>query len=41
MSESLNSMANVIYYPVGTMIEAMGLGVIAISCIHLEKKDNE
>ena len=41
LSESLNSMANVIYYPVGTMIEAMGLGVIAISCIHLKKKDNE
>lgn len=41
LSESLNSMANVIYYPVGTMIEGMGLGVIAISCIHLKKKDNE
>ena len=41
LSESLNSMANVIYYPAGTMIEATGLGVIAISCIHLKKKDSE
>lgn len=41
LSESLNKMANVIYYPIGTMIEAMGLGVIAVSCIHLmKKKDN-
>lgn len=40
LSESLNKMANVIYYPIGTMIEAMGLGVIAVSCIHLMKKKN-
>ena len=38
LSESLNKMANVIYYPIGTMIEAMGLGVIAVSCMHLMKK---
>ena len=41
LSESLSKMANVVYYPIGTMIEAMGLGVIAISCIHLKKKDSE
>ena len=39
LSESMAVMANVIYYPVGMMIVALGLGVVAVSCGHIKKKN--
>ena len=30
-----DTMANAIYYPIGMLIIALGLGVIAVSCIHI------
>ena len=38
LSESMNMLANVIYKPVGTMIIAVGLGVVALACIHIKKE---
>lgn len=38
LSESMNTIANVIYYPVGMMIVALGLGVVAVSCNHIKKE---
>ena len=38
LSESINTMANVIYEPIGTLIIAVGLGVIAVSCNHIKKE---
>ncbi len=40
LSESMADMANVIYYPVGMMIIALGLGVIAVSCNHIKKENS-
>ena len=37
ISQSVASAANVIYYPIGMMIIAIGLSVVAISCNHLKK----
>ena len=37
ISGSMSSIANVIYYPIGMMIVALGLGVIAVSCNHIKK----
>lgn len=39
LSESMAAMANVIYYPVGMMIVALGLGVVAVSCNHIKKEN--
>lgn len=39
LSESMAAMENVIYYPVGMMIIALGLGVIAVSCNHIKKEN--
>ena len=39
LSESINTMANVIYEPIGTLIIAVGLGVIAVSCNHIKKEN--
>lgn len=39
LSESMVAMANVIYYPVGMMIIALGLGVVAVSCNHITKEN--
>lgn len=33
--EATDTMANAIYYPIGMLIIALGLGVIAVSCIHI------
>ncbi len=38
LSQSMKTMANVIYYPVGMMIVALGLGVVAVSCNHIKKE---
>ena len=38
LSESMATMVNVIYYPFGMMIIAIGLGVVAMSCNHLRKE---
>lgn len=37
LSKSMETMANVIYYPIGMMIIALGLGVLAISFIHIKE----
>lgn len=34
-----NTLANTIYYPVGMLIIALGIGVVAVSCIHILKVD--
>lgn len=39
LSESMAAMANVIYYPAGMMIIALGLGVVAVSCNHIKKEN--
>lgn len=39
LSESISALANVIYYPIGMMIIALGLGVVAVSCNHLKKEN--
>lgn len=39
LSESIAALANVIYYPIGMMIIALGLGVVAVSCNHLKKEN--
>ena len=38
LSESMAVVANSIYYPIGMMIIALGLGVVAISCNHMKKE---
>lgn len=38
LSESMAVVANVTYYPVGMLIVALGLGVIAISFNHIKKE---
>lgn len=38
LSEAMAIMANVIYYPIGMMIVALGLGVIAVSCNYIKKE---
>ena len=39
LSESIAAMANAIYYSVGMMIIALGLGVVATSCNHIKKEN--
>ena len=39
LSESIADISNTIYYPIGMMIIALGLGVVAISCIHILKEN--
>lgn len=39
LSESMAAAANIIYYPIGMMIIALGLGVVAVSCNHLKKEN--
>lgn len=39
LSESIAALANVIYYPIGMMIIALGLGVVAVSCNHIKKEN--
>lgn len=39
LSESMAAIANVIYYPVGMIIIALGLGVVAMSCNHIKKEN--
>lgn len=39
LSESIVAMANVIYYPIGMMIIALGLGVVAVSCNHIKREN--
>lgn len=39
LSESMAAMANTVYYPVGMMIIALGLGVVAVSCNHIKKEN--
>lgn len=41
LSESMAEMANVIYEPIGMMIAAIGLGVIAVSCKDLLKQKQD
>ena len=36
LSESMDVLVNIIYYPIGMLIISLGIGVIAISCIHLK-----
>ena len=38
LSESMETAANVIYYPVGMLIVAIGLGVVALSCTHIGRE---
>ena len=38
LSESMATMASVIYYSIGMMIIALGLGVVAVSCNHIKKE---
>ena len=38
ISESMETIANSIYYPIGMMIIAFGIGVIAISFNHIKKE---
>lgn len=40
LSESMDAMVNVIYYPVGMMIIALGIGVVAVSCNHVKKENS-
>lgn len=39
LSESISAIANVIYYPIGMMIIAIGLSVIALSCSQIKKEN--
>lgn len=39
LSESMAVMANVIYYPVGMLIIALGIGVVATACNHIKKEE--
>lgn len=39
LSKSMSEMANVIYYPVGMVIIAIGLGVVALSFNHIIKEN--
>lgn len=39
LSESMADIVNVIYYPTGMMIVALGLGVVAVSCNHIKKEN--
>lgn len=39
LSESMSIMVNAIYYPIGMMIIAIGLGVVAVSCNHIKKEN--
>lgn len=39
LSESIAALANVVYYPIGMMIIALGLGVVAVSCNHIKKEN--
>lgn len=36
LSESMASMSNIIYYPIGMLIVAFGIGVISVSLIHIK-----
>lgn len=40
LSNSIADMANIIYYPIGMLIVAIGLGVIASSFNHIIKRQN-
>lgn len=40
LSESMEVMANAVYYPIGMAIIAIGIGVIAVSCSFVLKKEN-
>ena len=40
LSESMATMSNVIYYPAGMIIIAIGLGVVAVSCNHIKKENS-
>ncbi len=37
LSESIAAISNTIYYPIGMLLIALGLGVVAFSCIHIIK----
>ena len=39
LSESMATMASVIYYSTGMIIIALGLGVVAVSCNHIKKEN--
>lgn len=39
ISESMSTMANIIYYPAGMIIIAIGLGVVAMSVNHIKKEN--
>lgn len=38
LSESMAAIANVVYYPAGIIIISLGLGVVAISLLHIKKR---
>lgn len=38
LSESMATIANVVYYPAGMIIVSLGLGVVAISLLHIKKQ---
>lgn len=38
LSESMVSVANIIYYPIGMLIIAVGIGVISVSLVHIKKE---
>lgn len=39
ISESMSTIANIIYYPAGMIIIAIGLGVVAMSVNHIKKEN--
>ena len=39
LSASISTFANIIYFSTGMLIIAIGLGTIALSCVHIKKKD--
>ena len=39
LSESIETVANVVYYPIGMLMVSLGIGVIAISCNYIKKEE--